>query len=142
VQQAKDGIGDRADPYLQNGSICDVARHEPRDRLIGIADRRGHELHRRACDLHGVVDPRSGKHDIAVRERHALVYLGDDDSSLRDRRVHEVVDQAEAVIAVGVRWADLHKGNVATDQPLLDERPDLADIARDDGQPMRRGEGA
>ena len=70
-----------------------------------------------------------------MRERHALVHLGDDDARLRHGRLHEVADQAEAVIAVGIGRADLHEGDVATDQPLLDHRPDLADVTGDDAQP-------
>jgi hypothetical protein len=42
---------------LNHGTVVDIPGHDLGDRLITVADRHRLELHRRARDTHGTVDP-------------------------------------------------------------------------------------
>ena len=68
VQQAQDRIGHRADADLKHRAVFDVAGHDLRDRLIGLADLRRRDFDRRARDVNGAVDPRSS----AARHRRSV----------------------------------------------------------------------
>ena len=140
MQQPQDRIGHSPNPSLDHRAVADIGGTVAGDSFVDRADGGGGDFDRWTVDRDGDVDGGCGN-GFAGREGDSFVDFGDDDPRLVDGGADIIADQAAAMIALLIRWADLDQGHVAGYDPGGDQRADLAHMDGNDLEPACLGHG-
>ena len=117
AETREDGVGDRADAYLEARTILDERGDELADARLDVGRRRRSVLRKGAIRVRERRYLRERHHRVPERARHALVDLGEHSAGRDDRRQGGIDRRTERAMAVAVRWRELHERDVERDLP-------------------------
>ena len=131
-QPSQDSIRNPANPQLQRRAVLDEAGDQLADAALDCGFSFGGMLVQRTARpderVHAIDRHRGG----AVRARHAVVDLGDDDARVVDGRTRGVHRRAERAQAVAIGWRQGQEDRVERDAAAREQTGDLRQEDRDE----------